>query len=106
MAAARAPAAATRPSCTTARNLLHPWPAQPAVAPRCTCLQCLSMPHIDAGYANPIGVHALVFAGDWSEASASAAVAGAKAAGYDMVSEQGCTRLRGWTAGHPTACMA
>lgn len=39
-----------------------------------------------AGYTNPVGVHALVFAGDWTEASAAAAIAGAKAAGYDMVS--------------------
>ncbi len=37
-------------------------------------------------YSNPIGVHALVFAGDWTEASATAAAAGAKAAGYDLVS--------------------
>jgi hypothetical protein len=30
-----------------------------------------------AAYANPIGVHALVFAGDWSEASVVAAASGA-----------------------------
>lgn len=36
-------------------------------------------------YANPVGVHALVFAGDWSEASATAAAKGARAAGYDLV---------------------
>jgi hypothetical protein len=30
-----------------------------------------------AAYTNPIGVHALVFAGDWSEASVVAAASGA-----------------------------
>eukprot|EP00878_Enallax_costatus_P006048 GHUV01006344.1.p1 GENE.GHUV01006344.1~~GHUV01006344.1.p1 ORF type:complete len:330 (+),score=58.57 GHUV01006344.1:603-1592(+) len=38
-----------------------------------------------AVYNNPVGVHALVFAGDWSEGSAVAAASGAAKAGYDLV---------------------
>lgn len=38
-----------------------------------------------AATSNPVGVHALVFSGDWSEAGARAAAAGAAAAGYDLV---------------------
>lgn len=63
------------------------------------CLLCLSslnccachQTHAAAGDTgeNPISVHALVFAGDWSEASATAAAAGARAAGYDMVRGEG-----------------
>ena len=37
------------------------------------------------GYPNPLGVHALVFAGDLSEASVRTAAAGAAAAGYDIL---------------------
>lgn len=36
-------------------------------------------------FSNPIGAHALVFAGDWSEQSAQRAAAGAASAGYDLV---------------------
>lgn len=49
--------------------------------------------HAAAGCTNPVGVHALVFAGDWSEASATTAVVGAKAAGYDMVRRADGSRL-------------
>lgn len=38
-----------------------------------------------AAYANPIGVHALVFAGDWTQASIVAAASGAAKAGYDLL---------------------
>lgn len=38
-----------------------------------------------AASSNPVGVHALVFAGDWTEAGARAAAAGAAAAAYDLV---------------------
>jgi D-psicose/D-tagatose/L-ribulose 3-epimerase len=38
-----------------------------------------------SSYNNLIGVHALVFAGEWSEASARTAASGAAAAGYDLV---------------------
>jgi D-psicose/D-tagatose/L-ribulose 3-epimerase len=34
---------------------------------------------------NPVGIHALVFAGDWSEPEATRVVEGAAAAGYDLV---------------------
>lgn len=47
-------------------------------------------------YSNPLGVHALVFTGDWSEGSAKAAAAGARAAGFDLVRRRaqwrGCWR--------------
>lgn len=36
-------------------------------------------------HENPIGVHALVFAGDWSTESCERAVSGARAAGFDMI---------------------
>lgn len=38
-----------------------------------------------AEFSNPIGAHALVFAGDWTQPSAERAVSGAAAAGYQLV---------------------
>jgi D-psicose/D-tagatose/L-ribulose 3-epimerase len=38
-----------------------------------------------AGYANPIGVHGLVWTGGWSESQARSAIEKAKTAGYDLI---------------------
>jgi hypothetical protein len=40
---------------------------------------------VDKEFLNPIGVHALVYAGDWSEASARTVAAGAVAANFNLV---------------------
>jgi D-psicose/D-tagatose/L-ribulose 3-epimerase len=39
-------------------------------------------------FSNPIGAHALVFSGDWSEAGARKAAAGAAAAGESYLSQR------------------
>lgn len=38
-----------------------------------------------ASPSNPIGVHALVWAGGWSESEARTAIEASKAAGYDLI---------------------
>ena len=66
-------------------------PTRTLVHRRCSCRSARGPRAVKASatrtasYSNPIGVHALVFSGDWSEESARRAASGATQAGYDLV---------------------
>jgi hypothetical protein len=56
---------------------------------KCTAVQAAA----GAAYANPIGVHALVFAGDWGEASVVAAASGAVKVSLNVQCPHVCAAL-------------
>lgn len=62
-----------------------PFSTQPAHTTHDSSRRSATRVRAAAAASNPTGVHALVFAGDWSEAGARAAAEGAAAAGYDLV---------------------
>eukprot|EP00879_Flechtneria_rotunda_P028033 GHRR01030107.1.p1 GENE.GHRR01030107.1~~GHRR01030107.1.p1 ORF type:complete len:227 (+),score=49.50 GHRR01030107.1:177-857(+) len=73
-------------------NTLKPGTLTKSV-PACSATRCISSRAVkgqlgtgsSAAYCNPLGVHALVFAGDWTEASVRKVASGAAAAGYQLV---------------------